>query len=762
MKCTLYRNMSLAEASEVLRTGLFTKPTNKIYLPRKWFSTSLFRSHYFKSPFYSGDTTILKVLVNEDFFARIFTDGTFIPKEPNGFYGYDVKDEILYAKAHKTIDDLYNVGFLCLEKLNGAISDISEIKDEDYCSYLEQGLLGKELGSLPRNDVKDSLEFFFQVSYDIAVLILKYQTLMLEAINPVIKSLHFAKDMKELKRKNLDKYSVTLRIRFKPGIRNLSLFHEEFISLDYDEILKVLPYIESIDMASLQPPRELKEYLHVVGDNEYTKHNKKELKQQERLTFLEFQKVTELLFLPKVSEEELIKYLPFLADMKDINQVDPRHIDNVFTHTCKALNFSNLVINYFKDQGVTLDATTLVYVKWLLLLHDVGKPYCECNNITTRYSQFGEKDKYTKKIMSEVIDPDVYFDIYMIYRFFTLSSKVQKKKISRLIKEVIKEVMEYYKVTKEEADVIINKYLKVAMIAKVAHTASLKPRAYCSGYVDDMMFFDRVNEVLIDMSNNGFIFPYEDYYVNVDNSYDVIIESYYKKDNKCNVLDMVRSILKFDFNDLLMSYQNKGWNDEIQMDPDSLITTYFGEDNEFFDKYFKEELVSNKTHGDMHSARVLVFNYLMGRMTGLSNEDMEILALSSIYHDKGRNDGEMKHGEAGVLNLRGSNIIDSKIENYVYYLIEAHGRPDKEAEQILSKYDINRERALTLLAIFKDADGLDRVRLDKMDSHESALDVRYLRTDIAKRLIKFASMLNARFKMNALDVNPSVKTLLKV
>ncbi|MDE5888506.1 MAG: hypothetical protein K2H20_00630, partial [Bacilli bacterium] len=192
MTFSLYRKMSVIEGEKAVSTGRFEKPDNIVYLPRKWFSTSVLKTHYFKSPFYNGETMIVKVDINEDFYRRIFLEGEFLKKEPNGFYGYNESQiDILYAKAHKTLDNFYNIGFLDLDTFNRQFGSIDCLDEETYNEYLEESILGEPLRNFITLDrVDHSLDFYFQTGTDVSTLCYKYQTIMPEGTDPIIKKLH--------------------------------------------------------------------------------------------------------------------------------------------------------------------------------------------------------------------------------------------------------------------------------------------------------------------------------------------------------------------------------------------------------------------------------------------------------------------------------------------------------------------------------------------------------------------------------------------
>lgn len=770
MKYALYRRMSLEEAEKTLSSQMFFKPENQVFLPRKWFSTSILRTHYFKNPFYNGESVVVKVEVNEDYFCRIFEEGEFLKKEPNGFYGYDdSQKDILFARAHKTIDALYNIGILDLDTFNQQFDEVVVIGEDAYCDYITNAYLGKPLESFVEDvGITSPLDFYVQVSFDVAVLSLKYQTIMPEGINPILKEMHFSKNKSDLKKQNLDKFKVTLLVRFKEDLFRYSKYHEMRMSMDSPEVIKFSSLVDSISLVELLPcQEEYKDFLQIVGDNLYTKHSAKSFSPYSRLPFGDFQSITSLLFQKNFAIEDVLPYIPELSDLEGIQQVDPKHIDSLKTHVEKVVRISNLVINYYKDQGLEIDTQMLVYLKWVLFLHDLGKPYCSCEKITSRYSQFGDRYLYADTIASQLLDPDIAFPVGEISKIFRSSSLIQQKKIKYLVHGLLKEIQEFYHSSLEEAYDYLHQYLQVALMAKVSHTASLKTRSFCSSYVDDLQFFDRMSMVLTAFQDDGYVFSYDDYFSDFMGAYSHVVEEYYVP-KKQTILDSILAIRQKDYQDLKMVYDSKmehvhSLDDDSMYCFDTLIDMYFKEDDPLVQTYFLDLLSSDNAHGELHEQKVMVFSFLLGRFSLCTDEDIEILLLASKYHDHGRKVScGLDHGFESVNILKEEGILDGySYREYVYALIEAHAYPDDKDVSILSKYDVDIAHAQFLLALLKDADALDRVRYDTLENYGSRLNAKYLRSEVSQCLIKFAYLYNASVKENKKELAPSLKQLLK-
>ena len=138
-------------------------------------------------------------------------------------------------------------------------------------------------------------------------------------------------------------------------------------------------------------------------------------------------------------------------------------------------------------------------------------------------------------------------------------------------------------------------------------------------------------------------------------------------------------------------------------------------------------------HGKAHEARVLLLCLILSHLLDLPMSDRKVLATAAIYHDTQRTHDwvEPEHGRASKEYYHDNA---SSPDPLVELLVEYHCLPDEEAYQrirnnrALSK---NRSRATKLFNIFKDADGLERIRLD---GSLRELDLNQLRTEEAKTL----------------------------
>jgi len=146
-------------------------------------------------------------------------------------------------------------------------------------------------------------------------------------------------------------------------------------------------------------------------------------------------------------------------------------------------------------------------------------------------------------------------------------------------------------------------------------------------------------------------------------------------------------------------------------------------------------------HGIPHTRRVLLLGLILAHLENISPRGSELLSLCALYHDIGRmNDNyDPHHGRESFKRLSRLDLL-AKIENkndqeIIHFIINNHCVNDRKAFKGIDKYHINNKaEALRLFKIFKDADGLDRIRIND-------LDISQLRNDSAKKLPLLARQL---------------------
>ena len=157
-----------------------------------------------------------------------------------------------------------------------------------------------------------------------------------------------------------------------------------------------------------------------------------------------------------------------------------------------------------------------------------------------------------------------------------------------------------------------------------------------------------------------------------------------------------------------------------------------------------EILYKSDGHGINHNIRVCFFAYIISTNENISKRDFELIMEACKYHDIGRiNDNEdALHGERSANNLTFLKGKYTEEElNYIKTIVTSHSRPDKDFDKIAIKNKVkDLNRCKKLHEILKDSDGLDRVRL-----HYPYVNIKYLRTVTARRMIPFAHELYCNY-----------------
>ncbi len=145
-------------------------------------------------------------------------------------------------------------------------------------------------------------------------------------------------------------------------------------------------------------------------------------------------------------------------------------------------------------------------------------------------------------------------------------------------------------------------------------------------------------------------------------------------------------------------------------------------------------------HAISHTRRVLFLALIIAYFEGLKENDMIILAEAAMYHDIGRTtDGyDSVHGTASHKKAVDQGLLSAKAfedMEVLRFVVENHSAPDMAVFKVLKQYHFkDRERAIYLYHLFKDADGLDRVRINDLNPD-------YLRSAFSFRLILIAHQL---------------------
>lgn len=212
--------------------------------------------------------------------------------------------------------------------------------------------------------------------------------------------------------------------------------------------------------------------------------------------------------------------------------------------------------------------------------------------------------------------------------------------------------------------------------------------------------------------------------------------------------------------------------DELEKITTGEIGKFFRRKNQQIDK---TNIIQRGIHGIHHNDRVAMLSMMIARNEGILEDDTDhrtkdILLMAAYEHDIGRKVGKMTfnigpHAKRSARKLRKIDVkylngqpYTEQDKNILRAVVEAHEGKDEAMDQICKKYHISEENlkyAKKLMTILKDADALDRVRLDYNTGIViTDLNPKYLRTNTAKRL------LNASYQLEGLTNKVSFDKIL--
>ena len=212
------------------------------------------------------------------------------------------------------------------------------------------------------------------------------------------------------------------------------------------------------------------------------------------------------------------------------------------------------------------------------------------------------------------------------------------------------------------------------------------------------------------------------------------------------------------FGTAVADFQRQGLEQLKLKDELEEITT--GEIGAFFRKkekhIDKSHVIQKGIHGISHNDRVALLTMIIAKNEGVlegdtDNRTKDILLTAAYLHDIGRKVGKFafnvgphakrsakKINKIHVRYMNGQAYTEED-KNILKAVVEAHEGKDEIMDKLCGKYHISEEdKGYTkrLMTILKDADALDRVRIDfNKGIMITDLNPQYLRTDTAKRLL---------------------------
>lgn len=160
--------------------------------------------------------------------------------------------------------------------------------------------------------------------------------------------------------------------------------------------------------------------------------------------------------------------------------------------------------------------------------------------------------------------------------------------------------------------------------------------------------------------------------------------------------------------------------------------------DEYLRKYTDFSLKESSIHTYDHTSRVLFHALNIAYHLGIDEDGRDALAHAALFHDTRRlDDGkDVGHGARGAKNYESycTTHEDLNFSDLAAMIMTFHDRDDAVGEKAIeSRFGVS---GVKLYRVFKDADGLDRVRLGN-----SALDPSFLRFQESQEMIDIAKSL---------------------
>ena len=187
--------------------------------------------------------------------------------------------------------------------------------------------------------------------------------------------------------------------------------------------------------------------------------------------------------------------------------------------------------------------------------------------------------------------------------------------------------------------------------------------------------------------------------------------------------------------------KTEDWGPYAPMVKDLLTSPHGALLTEAMDALKWDALYLSHVHGFGHIERTMIHGAMCAQAENLPEAETRLLLTMCSYHDTGRlNDFlDAAHGARSAVKLEALTGLSGEDLKEAMAGIEAHSVNDRLMEEILDKYAPgNRDRARLLAEMLKDADGLDRVRIND-------LNVKFLRRSASAGRGGFAQALFDRY-----------------
>lgn len=189
--------------------------------------------------------------------------------------------------------------------------------------------------------------------------------------------------------------------------------------------------------------------------------------------------------------------------------------------------------------------------------------------------------------------------------------------------------------------------------------------------------------------------------------------------------------------------ENEEWIRKYDFYRAFMNSSYYESLIDSYKKLNKEILFKSHIHGPDHIERVIFFVHLLAFYNKLDFYDLDVLRNAASLHDTKRRDDsyDPAHGPRAAVESIGYSYARDEDKKILQAVIAAHSPEDEAMDKIIKNFigpEDDFDRAKYLAELFKDADALDRVRINR-------LDAKYLRNSYSKDLVDLAYDLYKHF-----------------
>lgn len=165
-------------------------------------------------------------------------------------------------------------------------------------------------------------------------------------------------------------------------------------------------------------------------------------------------------------------------------------------------------------------------------------------------------------------------------------------------------------------------------------------------------------------------------------------------------------------------------------------------------------------HNLAHTKRDMFLVTAIGTELNLSKRDIEILLASTLIHDIGRTHDweDSKHGEKALNKITTElNSFSKDEQDLIKFIAVNHCKSKKENLETLLQIEDEEKREYykKMLFIFKDADKLERVRINDLDTSRLEFEVSKQLVEVAKKHLIEYNNFEKRFSVKPVSTGTS-------